>query len=80
MGITASSHRPNIIIIRLAAAGWVRKQIKLGVQADWNAAARGAKLTKEVRGTNLWLDSTDLAKVSRRTTSRKSICLVVQEE
>jgi len=53
-------------------AGWARKQIKLGVSADWNAAACGTKQAGEVRGTNLWLDSTNLAKVGRPTTSRKS--------
>jgi len=36
--------RHNIKVIRLAAVSWARKQIKLGVRADWNAAARGAKL------------------------------------
>ena len=53
VGIAASSLRHNIKVIRLAAAGWARKQIKLGVSPDWNAATRGAKLAKEVRGTNL---------------------------
>jgi len=56
-GNSPSSLRHNIKVIRLAAASWARKQIKLGVSADWNAAAREAKLANEVRGTNLWLDS-----------------------
>jgi len=62
--------RHNTKIVREAAAVWAMKQIKLGDSRSWNRAAEGLDVEGPAAASNLWLDSVDLPKEGKRTTSR----------
>jgi len=60
----------NISAIRSVLCDWGKTQVPLGNLEDWNQAAKEKKFKKQVKGTNLWIDSTDFKMKGKRSTSR----------
>lgn len=67
-----NSLKHNIKVIRTLLGEWGLEQIKPGQLSDWNGAARNVSIGKEIRGVNLWIDSSDFRLKGRRSTSRKN--------
>lgn len=43
----------------------------LGAKQEWEEAASGVRLGKQIKGVCLWMDSTDLCLIGKSSTSRK---------
>lgn len=73
-GWYASSHsslRHNTRLLRTECGCWGRRQIKVGTPSEWNGAARHVPRSKDLRGVNLWVDSSDFRLKGRSSVSRK---------
>ena len=55
----------NTQLLRRLFGAWGRKRIKLGSLEQWERAARGLRVPKQLQGTCLWIDSWDVRKVGK---------------
>ena len=58
--ISDKSLAHNIRLVRATLASWAKENIEIGDWRDWNAAAREIEVPEDLKGTNLWMDSTDV--------------------
>jgi len=56
--------------MRQTLSEWGRSQVILGTLDDWIQSVKLKKFNKQVKETNLWIDSTNFKLKGKRSTSR----------
>lgn len=61
----------NCQYLREKMAEWGKQQIQAGTSANWNSARDNSWYPKDVKETNLWMDSVDFALTGKKSVSRR---------